>query len=98
MASYSRRVSLRQLSPGVLGRWAGQGALDWGRLALELPQQLRRLMSLAERGDLEIGMRPSSFEPVLRRAERMVRMLIVGMVAAAAIVAAAVVFAALAHH
>ena len=98
MASYSRRVSLRQLSPGVLGRWASQGAIDWGRLALELPQQLRRLMSLAERGDLEIGMRPSSFEPVLRRAERMVRMLIIGIVAAAAIVAAAVVFAALAHH
>ena len=98
MAGYARRVSLRQLSPALLARWAGQGALDWGRLGLELPQRLRRVMGLAERGDLEIAMRPSSFEPVLRRAERMVRMLIVAMVAAAVIVAAAIVFAALAHR
>jgi ubiquinone biosynthesis protein len=98
LQDYGRKVSLRQLSPGVLGRWLAEGVLDWGRLSLELPQRLRRLMSLAERGDLEIAMRPSSFEPVLRRAERMVRMLIAGVIVAAAIIAAAVVVAALAHR
>jgi ubiquinone biosynthesis protein len=98
MEGYARKVSLRQLAPAVLGRRAGQSALDWGRLALDLPQALRRLLVLAERGDLEIGMRPSSVEPLLRRTERMVRMLIAGMVLAAAIIAAAVVFAALAHR
>jgi ubiquinone biosynthesis protein len=93
VAAYGRRLILRELSPGVIRRWAGQGAADWTRLALELPQHLRRLMRQAERGDLEIGMRPSSFEPAIGHLDRIANRLIVGMLAAAVIIVLAILLA-----
>lgn len=37
------------------------------RLGAELPRQLRRLVSQIEQGHIEVGVRPSSFEPLVRR-------------------------------
>ncbi|HZU05165.1 MAG TPA: AarF/ABC1/UbiB kinase family protein [Chloroflexota bacterium] len=83
LAPYAERLVLRQYSPLLWARRLGGASLDAARLAVELPQQLRRLLSELERGSIEVGMRPTDFEPLLRRIERLVNRLILGILAAA---------------
>ncbi len=83
LAPYAERLVLRQYSPLLWARSLGGASLDAARLAVELPQQLRRLLSELERGSIEVGMRPTDFEPLLRRIERLVNRLILGILAAA---------------
>jgi ubiquinone biosynthesis protein len=91
--AYGRRLLVRQLSPAVWARWLRQGGMDWARLSLELPAQLRRLLRQVERGDLEVGMRPSAFDPIFRRLEQIANRLILAMLAAAAVVVFAILVA-----
>jgi ubiquinone biosynthesis protein len=53
------------------------------RLGVELPQQIRRMISEIERGGLEVGMRPEGFEPVLRSLTRLANRIVLGVIAAA---------------
>lgn len=48
-----------------------------------MPQQLRRIVNAAENGNLQIGMRPEGFEPVLGRVESIVNRIVFGVIAAA---------------
>ncbi|MBI2942242.1 MAG: AarF/ABC1/UbiB kinase family protein [Chloroflexi bacterium] len=82
LAPYAERLVLRQYSPLL---WAGrlrQASLDAARLGVEMPQQLRRIIGELERGGLEVGMRPTGFEPLIRRFERLANRIVLGIIAA----------------
>jgi ubiquinone biosynthesis protein len=94
LVPYARGMMVRHFSPLGWGRSVGQAGIDLARLGIELPQQLRRLLSSLERGDTEFAIRPSGFDPVLRRVERIANRLVLGIVAAAFVVALAVLLSA----
>lgn len=83
---YARRLMIRQYSPLVWAGRLGHASIDAARLGVELPQQVRRLISEIERGSLEIGMRPEGFEPVVRRFERLANRIVLGIIAAAFVI------------
>jgi ubiquinone biosynthesis protein len=87
---YARGMMIRHFSPLGWGRSVGQAGIDLARLGVELPQQLRRLLSSLERGDLEVAARPTGLEPILRRVERIANRVVLGILAAAFIVALSV--------
>ncbi|HYY46452.1 MAG TPA: AarF/ABC1/UbiB kinase family protein, partial [Candidatus Angelobacter sp.] len=70
LVPYARGMMVRHFSPLGWGPSFAQAAVDYARLGVELPQQVRRLLSSLQRGDLELGIRPTGFNPVLRRGER----------------------------
>jgi ubiquinone biosynthesis protein len=94
LVPYARRMMVRHFSP--LG-WApsfGQAALDLARLGVELPVQVRRLLGSLQRGDLELAVRPTGFQPMLRRVERIANRIVLGMVASAFVISLAVLLSA----
>ena len=91
---YARGMIVRHFSPLGWGRAVGQAGIDLARLGVELPQQVRRLLSSLQRGDVEVAIRPSGFEPMLRRFERIANRLVLGIIAAAFVVALAVLLSA----
>ena len=94
LVPYARGMMVRHFSPLRWGRSVGQAGIDLARLGIELPQQLRRLLTSLERGDTEFAIRPSGFDPFLRRLERIANRLVLGIVAAAFVVALAVLLSA----
>ncbi|HEY0493286.1 MAG TPA: AarF/ABC1/UbiB kinase family protein [Candidatus Dormibacteraeota bacterium] len=94
LAPYARRMVLRQFSPATWARSAAQAGVDAARLGVEAPLQLRRLLGALHRGDLEIGVRPSGFEPLIRRLERIANRMVLGIIAAAFVIALAVLISA----
>ena len=48
-----------------------------------MPQHLRRIVTAAEDGNLQIGMRPEGFDPVIDRLERIANRIVLGVIAAA---------------
>jgi ubiquinone biosynthesis protein len=83
LAPYAQQLLLRQYSPLVWARRFGESSLDALQLGADLPPMLRRLMGELERGGLKVSMSPSSFEPLVRRFERLANRLILGILAAA---------------
>jgi len=94
LVPYARGMMIRHFSPLGWGRSVGQAGIDLARLGIEFPQQLRRLLSSLQRGDLELAIRPTGFEPVLRRVERTANRVVLGILAAAFIIALAVLLSA----
>ena len=83
LAPYTQHLVLRQYSPT---RWIprlGRATIDLARLGVEMPQQLRRMMAAMERGNLQVGMRPEGFDPLIDRFERISNRIVLGVVAAA---------------
>jgi ubiquinone biosynthesis protein len=83
LAPYTERLVLRQLSPFRWVRRLGRASLDLAKLGADMPQQLRRIANAAEDGNLQIGMRPEGFDPVIDRLERISNRIVLGVVAAA---------------
>jgi ubiquinone biosynthesis protein len=83
LAPYTERLVLRQYSPFRWVRSFGRSSLELARLAVELPQHLRRIATAAESGNLQIGMRPEGFDPVIDRLERIANRIVLGVITAA---------------
>ncbi|HKX31049.1 MAG TPA: AarF/ABC1/UbiB kinase family protein [Blastocatellia bacterium] len=83
---YTERLMLRLFSPARLARKLGQSSLDLARLGIEVPRQLRRLLSEIERGGFEVGMKRDSFVPLIDRLEQLANRIVLGVIAAAFIV------------
>jgi ubiquinone biosynthesis protein len=90
---YARRLMLEEFSPARWAKKLGRSSLEGVELGAELPQQLRRLLGDLERGDLEIGMEPRNFEPVLNRLERLVNRIVLSILAAAFVIGFATLMA-----
>jgi ubiquinone biosynthesis protein len=80
---YANRLLLELYSPARWTRKLKRAGLDIAWLGAEAPQQLRRLISAIERNGFEFGMRPESFEPLIKRLERIANRIVLGILAAA---------------
>jgi len=94
LTPYTERLVLRQYSPFRWVRNLGRASLDLAKLGVELPQQLRRIVNAAEDGNLQLGMRPEGFNPVIDRLERIANRIVLGVIAAAFINGLAVLLSA----
>jgi ubiquinone biosynthesis protein len=94
LGPYARGMIARHFSPLGWGKAVGQAGVDLARLGIELPQQLRRLLSSVQRGDIEVAIRPTGLEAMVRRIERIANRLVLGIIAAAFVVALAVLLSA----
>lgn len=83
LAPYTQRLVLRQYSPFRWVRSFGRASLDFAKLGVEMPQHLRRIVSAAENGNLQIGMRPEGFDPIIDRVEKIANRIVLGVIAAA---------------
>ncbi len=83
LAPYAQRLVARQLSPAVLAQRLAQAGIAAAQLGLELPEQLRRLLAVLDRGDLEAHLRTDELGPLVARAERLGNRLVAGVLAAA---------------
>ena len=83
LTPYTERLVLRQYSPFRWVRSFGRASLDLAKLGVEMPQHLRRIVSAAENGNLQIGMRPEGFDPVVDRLEKIANRIVLGVIAAA---------------
>lgn len=83
LVPYAQRLMIRRFSPRVWGPRLGSAADDAARLGLTLPRRLDHLLGALERGDLEIAMRPSGFDAIVGRFERLANRLVLGIIAAA---------------
>jgi ubiquinone biosynthesis protein len=83
LAPYTERLVLRQYSPLRWLRGLGRTSLDLAKFGAEVPERLRRIVSAAENGNLQIGMRPEGFDPVVDRLERIANRIVLGVIAAA---------------
>ena len=89
LGPYAQRLVVSHLSLEVLARrLAGAGA-GWARQAVELPQQLGRLVSLLEHGDLGARMRPDELDLLIGRVERAGDRIALALLAGAALRVAA---------
>jgi len=80
---YANRLLLNLYSPARWLRKLERAGLDMAWLGAEAPQQLRRLIRAIERNGFEFGMRPESFEPLIKRLERIANRIVLGILAAA---------------
>jgi len=83
LTPYTERLVLRQYSPFKWGRSFGRSSLELAKLTVEMPQHLRRIATAAENGNLQIGMRPEGFDPVIDRLEGIANRIVLGVIAAA---------------
>jgi len=92
LAPYTERLVYRQYLPS---RWAprlGRASIEMPRLSAEMPHQLRRMLTAIEHGQLQVGMRPEGFDPLLDRFDRISNRIVLGVIAAAFINGLAVLF------
>lgn len=80
---YTESLVLRQYSPFRWLRSFGRASLALAKFGAEMPQHLRRIVTAAENGNLQIGMRPEGFDPVIDRLERVANRIVLGVIAAA---------------
>ena len=83
LTPYIDRLVLRQYSPFRWMRSFGRTSLDLAKFGAEMPQHLRRMVNAAENGNLQIGMRPEGFDPVIDRLEKIANRIVLGVIAAA---------------
>lgn len=83
LAPFAQQLLLKQYSPRTWGKQLGRAGLEMAQLATELPHQLRRMGSEIERGNLEIGVRPEGFAPLINRLEQLANRVVLGIIAAA---------------
>lgn len=83
LVPYAQRMLVRRFAPTVWGPQLGRALDDAARLGLTLPRRIDHLLDAIERGDIEIAMRPSGFDAIVGRFERLANRLVLGIIAAA---------------
>jgi ubiquinone biosynthesis protein len=90
---YTEQVVRKQLDPGEFAKRAGHAGFEAAQFGLELPHMLRRIVNAVDRGQIEVGVRPERFEPLLFRVERLVNRVVLGILTAAFIIGLAILMA-----
>ena len=83
LTPYTERLVIRRYSPFRWFQELGRASLDLAKLGVDMPKHFRRIVSAAEDGNLQIGMRPEGFDPVINRLERIANRIVLGVIAAA---------------
>ena len=69
---YMKKLIIKQHSGESFLRRLGEVSIDWAHLGMTLPQQLQRILDSIEHGQIEVGLRPATFDPVVLHTERIV--------------------------
>jgi ubiquinone biosynthesis protein len=88
---YAKKLVQRQYSLDYWWRNLSQAGVDAARLGLELPQQLRRLISELERGNLKVGVNTDTLKPLIEDVKQMVNRVVLGIIAASFIIGVAII-------
>lgn len=83
LAPYARQFVTPQLSLAGLARRLGHAGMDAAQLGVELPEQLRRLLTVLDRSGLEAHLRADELEPLIARIERLGNRGVAALIAAA---------------
>jgi ubiquinone biosynthesis protein len=83
LTPFTERLVVRRYSPFAWFKDLGRASFDLAKLGVEMPQHVRRIVNAAEDGNLQIGMRPEGFDPVIDRLEQISNRIVLGVIAAA---------------
>ena len=83
LTPYTERLVMKRYSPFRWFQDLGRASLDLAKLGVDMPKHFRRIVNAAEDGNLQIGMRPEGFDPVINRLERIANRIVLGVIAAA---------------
>jgi ubiquinone biosynthesis protein len=87
---YSKQLIQKHYSLDYWWRNLSQAGVDTARLGLELPQQIRRLLSDLERGNMQVGVNTETLKPLINDIKQMVNRIVLGIIAASFIVGVAI--------
>lgn len=90
---YTEHLLMHQLDPRELWKRLGHAGYEAAQLGTDMPHMLRRILGSVDRGQLEVGVRPERFEPLMYRAERLVNRVVLGIITAAFIIGLAILLA-----
>lgn len=83
LSPYAEQLVVHQYSPSRWMRGFGRASLDLAKFGAQMPQHLRRIVTAAEDGNLQIGVRPEGFDQVIDRLEKIANRIVLGVIAAA---------------
>lgn len=90
LAPFSQQLVQRQYAAGFWWKHLGRAGMDAARLGLELPQQVRRLMSDLEHGNIEVGVKVDTLKPFINDLKQMINQVVLGIIASAFIIGVAI--------
>ena len=82
---HGRKLLLMRFSPGRQMKRLTQAGMDALSLSAELPRRFRRILDDVEQGEFTILMKPSEFDPIIDRLERIANRVIAGILVASLI-------------
>jgi ubiquinone biosynthesis protein len=82
----ARRIANERLEPEHMARTAMQALRRAGRLALDLPESLMRLIRRVGQGEIRMAVHPVGFEPALKRFEESVNRMAFALVVSAFVI------------
>lgn len=85
LTPYAEKLIRERYSPAAVAQRLAQASVEGGRLLVELPERLRRVLDTFDTGGVQVHLRASELDPLMGRAERIGNRLVAGMVAAALI-------------
>jgi ubiquinone biosynthesis protein len=85
LTPYAERFVLHRLSPDALAKRLRDIVQDAVQMGVEVPEYLRRLIVVLERGGFDVHLRAEELEPLLQRGERIGHQVVAGAVIAATI-------------
>jgi ubiquinone biosynthesis protein len=80
---FADQMLIEEHSPRRVARKLKQAGVEMARLGVELPHHIRRIAGEIERGEVEVGVRPEGFEPIIERLTRLANRIVLGVIAAA---------------
>jgi ubiquinone biosynthesis protein len=90
---FARRMAAQRNDPATMLHTIAIGLRRSAKLVTELPESILRVMKRAGQGEFRITVRPTGFEPLLIRVERMVNRMSFALVVSAMVVALALLLA-----
>lgn len=85
VAPYVEKLIVRQYSPNLWASRISEASLDAVQWSVELPRKLKRIVGELENGSLEIGIRLTNSEMIVRRFERLANRIVLSIITAALI-------------
>ena len=85
LGPYAERLIRERYSPSAIAEQLARSSVEGGRLMIELPERLRRILERLDEGGIEVHLRAAELDPLMGRAERVGNRIVTGMLAAALI-------------
>ena len=85
LSPYAEQLVRERYSPSAIAEQLARSSVEGGRLLIELPERLRRILERLDEGGIEVHLRAAELDPLMGRAERVGNRIVTGMLAAALI-------------